>query len=65
MSTLVLEVEEETSAQQLLETLSIDYPSLKPYVAFIRVAVNEEYVSDSTVLHDDDVVALITPVSGG
>ncbi|MFT5208007.1 MAG: molybdopterin converting factor small subunit [Candidatus Omnitrophota bacterium] len=31
----------------------------------IRLALNEEFVSPDTLLKDNDIVALIPPVSGG
>ncbi len=39
------------------------HPELKDET--FQVAVNEEFVQDSSVITDQDVVALIPPVSGG
>ena len=39
------------------------YPELKDET--FQVAVNEEFVQESSVITDQDVVALIPPVSGG
>lgn len=39
------------------------HPELK--VETFQVAVNEEFVQESSVITDQDVVALIPPVSGG
>ena len=38
---------------------------LEPLLAVTRVAVNQEFASEKTILRADDEVALIPPVSGG
>ncbi|MEB1807456.1 MAG: molybdopterin converting factor subunit 1 [Bacillaceae bacterium] len=49
---------------QLKEVLLERYPNLRSLDSTI-VAVNEEYVKNDTLLKENDVVALIPPVSGG
>ncbi|CAL2081883.1 MoaD/ThiS family protein [Tenacibaculum sp. 190524A02b] len=44
----------------LIET----FPKMKNVSSF-AIAVNESYAQDSTVLQENDVVAIIPPVSGG
>lgn len=41
------------------------YPALEKHKAHSRVAVNMEYASVQTLLHDGDEVCIIPPVSGG
>lgn len=41
------------------------YPSISEDVTQAMIAVNEEFADDLTVLQDQDLVAIIPPVSGG
>ncbi|MBL7993884.1 MoaD/ThiS family protein, partial [bacterium] len=41
------------------------YPELEKYKPHSRVALNMEYVSPQTLLHEGDEVCIIPPVSGG
>lgn len=54
-----------SSGEQLLDQLSNQYPVLALHRSTIRLAVNQEYVSASTILLEGDEIAFITPVSGG
>lgn len=63
--TLDVELPAPTSGTDLLQHLCSRFPHLTPYRSSIRLARNEEYVPDQTVLNDGDEIALITPVSGG
>lgn len=47
----------------LIDVLAVAIPSLRSTRGLL--AVNHEYVNAEAVLHDDDEVALIPPVSGG
>jgi molybdopterin synthase catalytic subunit len=49
----------------LLEKLTDCYPGLAPLLGRMRVAVNEEFSSESDALPDGAEVALIPPVAGG
>ncbi|WP_457653939.1 MoaD/ThiS family protein [Rhodocaloribacter sp.] len=49
----------------LLDRLERDYPALRAFRSVVRLAVNREYVPETTTLAEGDEVALITPVSGG
>ncbi|RPD96418.1 MoaD/ThiS family protein [Aureibaculum marinum] len=52
------------SIKQFKAILHEKYPQLADYNSF-SVAVNENYVEDNYQLKDNDIVALIPPVSGG
>jgi len=60
-----LELEEGASVKEMLETLASRHPSFAAGVRSVRVARNEEYVDSTTMLSDNDEVAIIPPVSGG
>lgn len=49
----------------LLLRLQGFYPRLRAPAGSLMTAVNTEYVTQDTVLHEGDEVALIPPVSGG
>ncbi|MES2308599.1 MAG: MoaD/ThiS family protein [Verrucomicrobiota bacterium] len=49
----------------LWDHLIRDYPLLEKYRKETRIACNECYVTEETLLHSGDEVALIPPVSGG
>lgn len=51
------------SVLNFMQYLVEKYPELKDET--FQVAVNEEFVQESSVITDQDVVALIPPVSGG
>ncbi|SDW26319.1 molybdopterin synthase sulfur carrier subunit [Lutibacter oricola] len=59
-----LTVESNTSIKILKSKLIQKYPSLKNLNEF-AIAVNEEYAENDLILKDNDVVAVIPPVSGG
>jgi molybdopterin converting factor subunit 1 len=59
-----LTCEENTTIKELKKTLVTSYPDLKNINDF-AIAVNEEYAENDTVLKENDVVAIIPPVSGG
>lgn len=53
-----------SSVAELKERLKGEYPDLGT-LQYLAVAVNEEYANDDTIVHADDTIALIPPVSGG
>jgi len=55
---------EEISIGEIRHKLSEDYPKLKGIHAAMA-AVNEEYADDKVLVHEQDLVAFIPPVSGG
>jgi len=62
---LDVRLEEQATGGDLLDHLAERYPVLARYRSITRLSVNEEYVHEEVSLADGDVVALITPVSGG
>jgi len=60
-----LELPESTRVEQAAAVLVERYPRLRPALAALRFAVNEEFVEPATILAAGDTLALIPPVSGG
>ena len=54
-----------STASGILRALMDEHPKLEQWKSHLRMAVNWEYVTSEHVLHDDDEVAIIPPVSGG
>ena len=54
-----------TTVGRLAALVRAAEPSLAPFLAATRVAVNLTFASDEQVLQPGDDVALIPPVSGG
>ena len=52
------------SVEDLKETLIEEFEGLKNVHQF-AIAVNEAYADDTVILNENDVVAIIPPVSGG
>ena len=63
-TTISYSVEKATTVENLKDLLKANYPNLKNIDDF-AVAVNEEYATNEILLKDNDVVAIIPPVSGG
>ena len=62
--TMDIELDDDETVGHLLEKVrSMNEQKLKGLP--IRVAVNQSYVDESYRLHNEDMVALIPPVSGG
>ena len=63
-SSLDFEVSNNSSVQNLKSDLLAKYPQLQNIDSY-AIAVNESYANDNLVLQENDVVAIIPPVSGG
>ena len=62
--TMDIELDDDETVGHLLEKVrSMNEQKLKGLP--IRVAVNQSYVDENYRLHNEDMVALIPPVSGG
>ena len=62
---VVVDLEEGATVGDLEDQLGREYPRLKPLLASLAFAVDEEYRARDHALRDDDEVALIPPISGG
>ena len=60
-----VELPDQSSVADLLALIGSRKLTLPGLWKTIAVAVNQEYVLGAAVLHDDDEVALLPPVSGG
>ncbi|MDF7812364.1 MoaD/ThiS family protein [Hymenobacter sp. YC55] len=63
-SVLEVNAPNDQPVQQLLEQLRAQYPALGQ-LSSLAVAVNNEYATDTQLLHERDEIALIPPVAGG
>ena len=63
-SSINLELTENSSVLDFKNTLINNFPKLAVLQSY-AVAVNEAYAKDSQLLKENDVVAIIPPVSGG
>ena len=63
-SSLNIEVENMTTVKELKEILIDKHPQLENLHSY-AIAVNESYATDETFIKENDVVAIIPPVSGG
>jgi molybdopterin converting factor subunit 1 len=62
---LELSQEEGVTVGRIWEQLTHTYPRLAGYSGRLLYAVNQEFATPATTLHDGDEVAFIPPVSGG
>lgn len=63
-SSLEINLDKKSSIKDLKEVLLAQYPKLENINSY-AIAVNETYKTDETQLNENDVVAIIPPVSGG
>ena len=62
---MLLEVAEGSTAEQVIEQLSLRFPQAAPILKATRLAHEDEYVGKQTVLNGGAEYCLIPPVSGG
>lgn len=60
-----LAVELPVKVSEVKRLFSERYPEAAKQAAGSFAAINQEYASDETLIHDGDEVALLPPVSGG
>lgn len=63
-NSISLTMQKNTSVKNLKNLLKNNFINLKNINDF-AIAVNEEYASDELILNENDIVAVIPPVSGG
>jgi molybdopterin converting factor subunit 1 len=63
-NSLTFELKNQCSVKEFKALLIAQFPNLKNINEF-AIAVNEAYAQDAVILKNDDVVAIIPPVSGG
>ena len=63
-SSLEINLKKDCSIKDFKSEMLAKYPQLKNINSY-AIAVNEAYVSNETILKENDVVAIIPPVSGG
>ncbi len=49
----------------LVTSYGAEFPKFKSFAASIACSVNQEYAEGSTLLHEDDEIGFLPPVSGG
>ncbi len=60
-----MELADGATVAEFLRFIVQQSPAIERYVGSLAVAVNQEYALADTVLHDQDEVGLLPPVSGG
>lgn len=63
-SSLELAISENCTIAVFKKEILVKYPQLENINSY-AIAVNESYAADEIVLKENDVVAIIPPVSGG
>lgn len=63
-NSLTFQLKDNSTIKDFKSELMLKFSSLKNLNEF-AIAVNEEYAEDSLALKNNDVVAIIPPVSGG
>ena len=63
-SSLEIELPNKSSVASFKEFLLAEFPELQKMSSY-AVAINESYASNDTLIRENDVIAIIPPVSGG
>ena len=64
-SAIEVDLPEGAKVLQLRDALTQQFPPLAVLLAHSRIAINNDYATDSTPLTPNSEIALIPPVSGG
>lgn len=65
IETVILDLPQMSTVGTLVDSLSDQFPALKPALPSALIAVNHEYAFRDSMLNDGDEIALFPPVSGG
>ncbi|WP_275315040.1 MoaD/ThiS family protein [Tenacibaculum bernardetii] len=63
-SSLTIELPISCNITSFKELLTKQYPELKQMSSY-AIAINESYATDETIIKENDIIAIIPPVSGG
>ena len=63
-SSLTIELPHKSTVASFKEFLGNEFPEFKKMSSF-AVAINESYATDETLILENDIIAIIPPVSGG
>lgn len=63
-NSIVMEVDKDINIEKLVDLLQQKFSNF-PSIDNFTVAVNETYVEKDFVLRNNDIIAIIPPVSGG
>ena len=64
-SSEVLELPERATIADLLAHYRAAVPAMERYLPALAASINQEFATSSAILHENDEVALLPPVSGG
>lgn len=62
---LELEVSDGISVRDMKLKISAEHPGLNELILRSAVSLNREFATDESLVHENDEIALIPPVSGG
>jgi molybdopterin synthase sulfur carrier subunit len=63
-ASIEMDLENETTVAELKNRIEAAYPEMKD-LSSCMIAVNDEYAKDDMIIHPEDEIAVIPPVSGG
>lgn len=63
-SSLAIELPNTMTVSSFKEFLTKEFPDFKKMSSY-AVAINESYATDETYIKENDIIAIIPPVSGG
>ena len=60
-----MRIADQSRVRDLLSMIAKAYPNINPLLMSISISVNYRIVNRDTLLHDNDEIALIPPITGG
>jgi molybdopterin converting factor subunit 1 len=58
-------VSDSATVREVWQAIAVAHPALAPFESSVSCAINAEYAKQQAVVHADDEVAFLPPVSGG